>query len=323
MIKITLGKNSYSFPEAWHELKPQQYLLLCQQLFDFINGKTTIDEVRAKWFCAMTGIDFKAKDDKNDLLWENIYRISREFTFFTKIEYEKSLSAVDPELRKKLYKVPANEINSDDPVLRWVKKLKYHYVIDAVFVKNLLPSIQVGEKKVYGYKCQLIGNLLDTNLTAEQFINAGMAIDEYHKSKNEQHIDLLVSILYKIPDLQQLKKVGPVTKFAVLLNYQAIVSFLMRKTKYSLIWYREPGAKTKTNNSRFTVGASESLLSLSKLGFGNVEQLSEYNLIRYLDLLLKNIVDSVKTLNDMKESVTKISERTGLSIPLITEILDQ
>lgn len=322
MIKLALGKNSYSFPEYWHELKPQQYLLLCQQLFDYINEKISIDEARARWFCSMIGIEFKPKDDKNDLLWENIYRISREFTFFTKIEYSKSISGIDKDLRKKLYKYPPEEINSDEPMLRWAKKLKYQYILDATFAKNLLPSIQVGEKRVYGYRCKLIGNLLDTGLTAQQFIDAGTALDEYSKSKDESHLDLLISILYK-SELQQLKKLDPVTKFAVLLNYQAFVSFLIKKTKYSIIWHREPGKKSNKNKNRYEVGAGESLYSMAKLGYGTIEELSEINLMRYLDLLLKNINDSVNTLDQYKVSIVEIAERTGLSVLLVNEILNK
>lgn len=320
MIKFNLGKNSYSFPEAWHELKPHQYLLLCRQVFNFINGKITVDEMRARWFCSMAGIDFKAKDEKNELLWENIYRISREFVFFTKIEYSKPLKSVEPELRKKLHKYLPSEINTDDPVIRWVKKLEYQYKIDAVFVKNLLPSIKLGEKKVYGYKCRLLGNLLDTNLTAQQFVNAGMALAEYEKSKDEKNLDLLISILYNT-ELQQLNNVGAVTKFAVLMNYQAILSFLMHRTKYSLIWYRDPSAKQKKNENRYAVGAADSLLSLAKAGYGSIDELSEINLVRYLDLLLKNLNDSVHALNEYKLSPIEIAERTGLSVALVNEIL--
>lgn len=323
MIKVTLGKNSYSFPEAWHELKPDQYILLCANIFEYVKGDITIDEVRAKWFCAFTGITFKKADNNNDQLWENIYRISREFTFFTRIEYEKELDLIEKQLRRKLRKTPPDEIHSSDPMLRWVKKLKYEYTLDAVFAKNLLPSLSIGDKKVYGYRFDINGSVLNTTLTAEQFVNASMALDAYHKSKNNADLNLLIHILYPKSSIESIEKIDAISKFAVLLNYQAIVAYLMQKTKYSIIWYRKPDKKQKTHKNNYAVGASESLYALAKLGYGSIDDLASMNLLRYLDLLLKNIIDSVNMLNDYKLSIIEISDRTGLPVELINEILEK
>lgn len=322
-MKIKLGNNSYSFPEKWHELKPNQYHMLCEQLFDYTNGNLSIDELRAKFFCAVIGMEFKPSDDKNDLLWENIYRLSNEFRFFLKINYKGNLSPVPIELREQLKKRTPDEINSAEPIIRWVKKLKYTYAIDAVFAKNLLPSIQLKDKKLYGYRFNLSAKFLKTTLTAQQFVYASMALDAYFKSNDENDLNMLIAILYGKDNPDLFAELNPVTKFAVLLNFQAVMAFLMNKTKYSIIWHRGSNSNnTEKKKNRYAVGAADSLYSLAKLGYGSIEELTEINLVRYLDLLLKNINDSVMMLHDHEVSVADIAERTGLSIPLITEIIE-
>lgn len=321
MLKITLGKNKYSFPEKWHELKPDQYLALCRRLFEYANGKLAVDELKAKFFCDIIGIEFKKRDNENDLLWENIYRLSREFTFFLKIDYKADLKPVDLELRRKLRKFSPDEIYTDDPVIKWVRRQKYKYSIDAVFAKNLLPSIMVGEQKVYGYRFELNGSLLKTTMTAQQFINASMALDAYDKSHKDKDLNLLMAILYNKDNPDYFNKVDPVIRFAVLLNYQAIMAFITRKTKYSIIWHRGKKQEPKKEKNTYAVGAADSIYSLAKLGYGSIDDLSNYNLVRYLDLLLKNIVDSAHMLKDNDFDLAKISEHTGLSIELINQII--
>ncbi|MCK5560928.1 MAG: hypothetical protein KAJ51_10060, partial [Thermoplasmata archaeon] len=205
---------------------------------------------------------------------------------------------------------------------RWAAKLNHQYVIDAVFARNLLPEITINGRWIHGYRFELSGNLLTTNLTARRFIDANMAYNEYVNDPQPEHLDMLVKTLYfydQPPLLQKsIANISPRVKFAIVLNFQAIMAFLMQKTRYAIIWNREskPGSENK-----LAVGMADTIYRLAKDGFGTVETLDNQNLITYLDLLLKNIIDSVNALHDNEINLGEIAERTGLSIAQIKTII--
>lgn len=327
MREIYFGKNTYTFPDKWEELSREQFLQLVECLLDFREGKTNAAGCRATWFCKIAEIDTKRRDNKNDLFWENIYRASDLFDFFFEIEYldpetgePKSLKTMPREIRKKLRKKTPQEL-PDIPEFRWASKLKHRYVIDAVFAKNLLPEIIIDGALHPGYRFGLSGNLITTNLTAERFIDANIAYNEYVNDPKPEHLDMLVHVLYfnteKAIDTKLLNKISARVKFAIVLNFQAIMAFLMQKTRYAIIWNR----KGTSTDGKLTVGMADTVYQLSKDGYGPVGDIGNYNLIRYLDLLLKNIIDSVTMLNENEINIGDIAERTGLTIAQIKNII--
>lgn len=325
MRDLYFGKNTYTFPDTWEELNREQYLMLVEAIIDFQAGKTNALGCRATWFCNMAGIDTKRRDNKNDQFWENIYRASSLFNFFFELEYldaegkVKSLDKLPREIRDKLRKHPPAEL-PDEPEYQWAAKLQYRYVIDAVFPKNLLPELVINGHFYYGYRFHRSGSFIETSLTAAQFIEAIGAYNAYIENKKDEDLDQLIRTLYfyKQPAVvaKAINHAPARVKFGVLLNFQAILAFLMNKTRYSIIWGRKDDDSGRKN--KLTVGISESMYSLEKEGY---EDIGNANLFKYLDLLLKNIIDSVRMLNDNDVDLGEISEKTGLSINQIKNII--
>lgn len=325
MRKLYFGKNTYEFPDSWEELNREQYLMLIDAILDFQAGKTNALGCRATWFCEIAGIDTKHRDNKNNQFWENIYRASELFTFFFDIEYidtegkVKTLDKLPREISDKLRKHPPSEL-PDEPEYQWAAKLQYRYIIDAIFPKNLLPEININGHFYHGYRFYRSGSFLETSLTARQFIDAVTAYNAYLEKAVPEHIDKLIQVLYFNNQPQVVAKAiqhaSDRVKYGVLLNFQAILAFLMNKTRYSIIWNRK--GDENDGISKLTMGISDTVYSLEKEGYEDIENAG---LFKYLDLLLKNIIDSVRMLNEAEVDIGEISEKTGLSINQIKKII--
>ncbi len=325
MRELHFGKNTYTFPDTWEELDREQYLMLIEAIIDFQAGKTNALGCRATWFCNIAGIDTKLRDNKNDQFWENIYRASDLFRFFFEIEYldadgkVKPLDKLPREIRERLRKQPPAEL-PDEPEYQWAAKLKYRYIVDAIFPKNLLPELLINGHYYHGYRFHRSGSFLETNLTAGQFISAVGAYNVYVESQKDEDLDQLIRILYfyeKPVVIAKAINYAPARiKLGVLLNFQAILAYIMNKTRYSIIWNRKEGESEAKN--KLSVGIADTVYTLEKEGFENIENA---NLFKYLDLLLKNIIDSVRMLNDNEVDLGEISEKTGLTIQQIKKII--
>lgn len=327
MRTLFLGDNTYEFPDRWEELDKNQYLELVDSLIDYSSGKANALGCRATWFCNMAGIDIKRRDNLNDLFWENIYRAASLFTFFFEVEYfdaatgdKKTISHLPREIRENLRK------NSPDtlpnlPEYRWASKLEYRFVIDAVFPKNLLPDVIVFGKSYPGYRFNISSSVFSTSLTARDFIDATMVYNQYVETRDPENLRQLIGLLYfkNVQSSEKLvREVSERDSFAILLNFQAILAFLMNNTRYSIIWSRK---SSTASEKKLSVGVADSIYMLSKQGYGSVGELSRQNLVVYLDLLLKNVIDSVHMMHNNNATIEEIATETGLSITQVKKII--
>jgi hypothetical protein len=320
---ITVQKK-YNYPNEWEELNPEQYLMLVRLLLEFMNGKLSPQEVRIAYFLNIAKINPRMILKRNrERFHENIYRITRTLNFMFKYQYpEGSLSEVSPELQAQLEKILPSDL-PETPEIRYVKKLKRITHPDFVFSKNLVPEIKVNGKKYKGYIFELKGEIFHTTLTAEQYVNANLLYGKYIELRDIVYLDMMAATLY-CPDrndciefAKTLEKTDIATKQAVFICFQAIQTFLATRTKYAILWNRKP---TKENN-KFSLGLSDSIYSLSSAGYGSLNEVEKMDIISFFDLMLKNIIDSVKTLKDMGLKKSEIVEKTGLSFSQLNKII--
>jgi hypothetical protein len=289
-----------------------------------MQSNISAQEVRMAYFLNVSNINPKAVTKRNRARFhENLFRITRTLNFMFRYEYpDGALDEVMPELRKALVKTLPNDM-SDHVELQYVKKLKRQIFPDLVFAKNLLPEIKINGKKYSGYIFELHDEIIHTSLTAEQYVNANLLYGKYINTRNPSYLDLLVATLYcpkntdAISFADTAEKLDDVAKQAVFICFQAIQTFLATRTKYAILWNRKPTDK----NDKFSLGLSDSIYSLSSAGYGSLNEVSQMPLTAFFDLLLKNIIDAVKTLRDMKMKKDEITEKTGLSLFQINKII--
>ena len=320
MLTIYFGQHSYQIQDQWEDLTPDQFIHLVDLLTSFTNGDLTTDMVRTLFFLKVAGIKPRRirSKEKEELYSENVFRISRRLNFMFRVVYEneKAIQSMNPEVRHELLRWLPEEIEGDIPELRIARKLKKHIEIDCIFAKNLVPEIRMRRAIYPGFRMNRIGEVLNTDLPAGDFIDATTLHDQYMKSGSEEILNQMVSLLYKLPE-GVAASIPAGTRAAILFNFRAILLFLTHQTQYGILW-----KAGKTNqDEKISIGFVDSLYSLAKAGYGDTTRLKTISVVEFLDLLLKEVIDTVKTLKDAKMDLTKIAEVTKLSLNQIQSIL--
>jgi len=328
MISFYFGDNEYKFPNRWEDLTPDQYMTLLPLLQQYSLEKLSVSDVKALWLVDIAGITgMKIHRKKKDLFSENIYRMSREFTFIFDIEYpDGSLDNISPELRRKLKTTPPEDLEQT-PEVRYISRLDYQYKIAACWCKNLLPDITIGKLNLKGYQLNLRGNMLHTSLVASQFNLATELLQQYESNQDNLYLRMLVAALYApekesfnadvVADrAEELVDIDNTLLDAVLLNFQALLTFIKLKTKWGLLWRRKPSEK-----GGLSVGADDTLHNLTERNFGDFEKIERLPLTKFFDIMLKDLYDSVKKMKEYDMDIAEISSKSGLSINQVKRIL--
>ncbi len=211
----------------------------------------------------------------------------------------------------------------EEPEARFAEKLKRSYVPDLSIRRQLLPELRISRRqklKGYSFDCCRIP---ETNMTAEQFIDANQAYEAFEESRDLAYLDLLTAILYCNPYTSEkaraltelIQSISIELKNAVLLNFLGILNYLFRETQYSVL-FSQSGSKNKKKNR---LGISAILFSMSEKGYGSLQEVAGLNLFTFLDLIYKNISDAVNECLSLEMSKEEISEKLDIPMNVINE----
>lgn len=319
-IKFLVRDEEYSIPNSWEKLDSFQYIGLIRDIIDMAAGKLSIAMVRVNFICHVMGWDLKKI--KDEAAYQNLAWIAEQVTFPFLIEYpnqDEALTGLDVETRKLCKRISPYRLTGIT-VSKYLKTLDYRYVIDSCFCKQLVPFIEVDEEFYQSYKVDTSYDYLTCSLTALQFIEArsliGCSIDK---------LPLLAAILYypeRYSSEGAHELAGKFTEVpndvlqAVAFNFQAFVNYLFTKTKFKLL------TETKeSKQSAIATGALESLYNLSSDGLGDIDKVEQMNVMQYLTILRKKLIDTVHSLHASKMEIVDIEKETGLPLHIIKKIL--
>jgi hypothetical protein len=319
MLTLRFATHTYQLPDRWEELSSDQFIHLVGFLTAHSTGALTADMVKTLYFLDVAGIHKRKVHNTNqaNTFSENVYRISRNLNFMFRVVYEnnQAIRTMPSEFTNLLERWLPEDLEGDEPELRVARKLKKHVEIDCTFARNLVPYLKIKKMQYPGYRMDLTGEILNTDLPAGDFIDASTLHDQYMKTGSDQILDQMVTRLYKLPD-GTAAGIPLNTKIAILFNFRAILLFLTHRTQYGILW------NSGTNqDGKISIGFVDSLYSLAKAGYGDTTRLKTVSVVEFLDLLLKEVIDTVKSLHDMKMDLVKIAEATKLSINQINSIL--
>ena len=91
---------------------------------------------------------------------------------------------------------------------------------------------------------------------------------------------------------------------------------MFSKTQFRILVAGESEKK-----SLITTGALESLYNLSNDGLGDISTVEQMNLIKYLTILRKKLIEAVQSMGSAEMPVVDIAKNTGLPISLIKQII--
>ncbi len=280
-------KKTYEIPSRWHELDNVRFISLCAALHRFESGKTEFDRFRLEVVAALLKISLRNMKI-TDTLTENFFRISEQLTF------------------------PYTII--DDGNRRTVN---FSIILD----RQMVPSAS----RRSGYIFSLKDGMVDTSLTAEQYVDAVSLMQLYSSDPKPSILNQLFAVLYagQPYSKQTVKAVRPHAvperyKIAAYYNFRGILEWIRRLPKYDLI-FNHSGDRPTAGSS--PMGAEGSLYSLAKSGYGSYNEICKLGIFEYLDLLLQQTIESIRQLKGCGLEPTKIAEKTNLSVEQISSVL--
>lgn len=315
--------NATAFPSGWEELSPEQWLGIVEAMLDFGSGKCDFTAFQVKVAEAIVGK--LPQDPSNGVLCENIFRMTELFSFPFEYVYSDerfcNLSEANKErLRKKL----PSQLDMSDPEIRIASGFEVHVRFSLCFAAQLLPCLP-SDTDLNGYRFTCSGTLASTDMTARQYVSA-MGLLEALTPEAEYLDEILSSLLCALysgdgTDMSRYPagRIPLIEKVAVMYNFRAVNEWISRIPKYSLLFRRNPSGEGRKS----PLGMEASLYTLSEKGYGDIETVGNMNLFTYLDVLLKQTIDSVLSLHSCKMKPQEIASELGLSVEQVMTLISK
>ena len=319
--------SSRNIPSRWEELSPIQFIDVLELLLRFRKEEFSERELQVRLAVALTKNPI-IKIHYRNTKWidDRIFQHLDKMNFCFKYIYDDSrFKQLDRALQEKLSKIPPEQM-TEDPEISVARSFKRSVEIDAYITKQLLPSIYVkrGFRKMPGYRFERKGNIIDTSLTAEQYVDAMTALQQLVSSKDPIYANIIMAILYCPGEYSSTKankitnlfiNVPEIVKSAVLFNFEGILGWLCTNTKYSLMFNRS------SSKEKQPLGINAVIFSFVEKGYGNLNEVGSMNLMTFFELMYKNIVDAARQLREADMDRVKIAERLNLTIEQLNTIL--
>lgn len=319
-IRFIVKGTEYSIPNCWEQVHPANFIKLLQDVELMASGRLSVGMVRVRYVCNCMG--WKLKNFHSPEAVQNLSWIAEQVTFPFIIQYpdnDAALQDLDAETRKLCKRIDPFRLKGVG-ISRYLQRLPYKYMLDSCFCAQLVPVIEANDQLYSAYKINASFGQLTCSLTALQFIEARKVA-----AGHPDLLPLLAAILY-YPDRYSSEGAQRLAlEFAnlpieilqaIAFNFRAFVNFLFSKTEYRLLT-----AIKSDHGPAITTGALESLYNLSADGFGTANDVEQMNLLQYLTIIRKKLIESVRSLHASKMQLADIEKETGLPIHIIRQIV--
>ena len=328
MITLFFGETPHTFPNKWEELSQDQFLALAELIMKYYADQISMCQLRLLWFKKIAGLDqVKVPRKATDRFIDNVLTASRQFDFFYKLDYAGQIDSLSPETKKLIRKTPPDEINSSSGEIRYARKLEYTYQLDAVWAKNLIPSIRLNRKtSLNGWTATLDTGTLRTSLTSMQYTMGYDLLSLISSGGGRSAMILLAALLYDIDhaDTNTLALIGQLPDYilhGVVLNFQAFVSFVFSCTHFSILWNTDGKPAGESAKKEISLAMSDSMYSLCKNGYGNFKDVENMPMMTFLSIMRSDLINAIRSMSASGTETEKIAEQTHLPYEQIRKIL--
>lgn len=322
MIEFCVHQEKYGIPNNWEELTPGLFEGIMADIALVTKGKLSPAMLQVKHVCRSMGwnpcILVRNKDEET---FSNLAWLGEKVNFIFRVSYPDQDAALQ-ELSKEDYirakKTPPERL--DLPVARYLSKMDYKFVLNSCFCAQLIPEVSIQGQLYPGYTINSSFGQLTCSLTALQFIEARSLL-----SCDKGTLPLLAAILYH-PGLydsesahalaETFERLSEETLQSIAFNFTSFINYLFSATQFRILVAGESEKK-----SPITTGALESLYNLSNDGLGDIVTIEQMNIIKYLTILRKKLIETVQSMRFAEIPVVDIAKNTGLPISLIKQIV--
>lgn len=296
MITYRLRRHSYRIPDRWDDFTPQlseKFVRICGAFELFETGKIDFHSLEVAVAVALLGMDLTMVPKQNNILAENIFRLTEKLHF--------------------PYRFHDNEDGS--------RTVSVNMVLHA----NLLPRI----RRFRGYRFNVTPDgMVDCSITAEQYVEALSLMELYGKTRKDEVLDELFGTMYLQGSAAGCKvsckgagkgasRLPRVYKVAVYYNLRGILEWLKMLPDFRLIF--SPGERKSGGSS--PLGLSSSIFTLSKSGYGTLKEIQDLDLLSYLGALVQMNIDGIYALRSAGLKAGEIAEKMNLPLDCVLPYL--
>lgn len=312
--------NDKEFPSRWEELLPEQWLGVVEAMLQFCSRQCDFTAFQIRLLEAIVGK--LPQDPSNPVLCENIFRLQEVFCWPYVYAYDDTRYNKLSEKTKELLRhhLPS-QLDQGNPEVRIASSFEARVDFDLCFPSQLLPYLP-SDSAMTGYRFSCRGTLATTDLTARQYV-AAMGLLETLTPDAEYQNEILSSLLCVLytgegVDMEQYPagRISFIEKMAVMYNFRAVNEWISRIPKYAMLFNRTPSGGGRTS----PLGMEASMYALSEKGYGDIDTVGAMNLFTYLDVLLKQTMDSIFSLHSCRMKPQEIASELGLSVDQVIGI---
>lgn len=287
MLSVTFRRKVWQFPVRWSELTPEHsrlFIRMASEMADFEAGRTDFDTFTVGMTLAILGIR-KVKGGFTGTFAENIYRLGEQLDF------------------------PYRIVTAPDGTKE--------AILTVNLSENLIPRLR--HRRGYSFRYDLSGKM-DCSLTAEQYIDVLALMQAWQKTRRRSALESIAATLY--PGVNP-RRLSDAELYGVYYNFRGILSWIRAIPAYGLIFRTASETEGAPAPRKAPAGLSSSIYSLAKAGYGSIDDIAHLPLFNYLDLLLQQTVESIRSLAAASLKPTQISSKLDLPVELILEYVKE
>jgi len=290
MISAKFGKTTVQVPSRWSDFTPQLrtvFIDLCGVMDLLERDAITYNQFRALSTIALLGVDrdkVSHKEEKQDIFFENIFRLSDLLTF--------------------------------THTLRPADKEGQVVALTISLCSQLLPTLEQKDGKIIeGYRMGLSPEgIVECTITAEQYTDALGLVEMYSKTRTESSLRNLTRILYPSADLTQIHEKDMI---AVYYNFRGILEWVRNLPQYQVLFV----STGKPKGTPTPLGAGGSIFALAKSGYGTLREIRELDMFSYLSALVQMSADSIRQLASAGLKASAISDKMSIPVEIVSDYM--
>lgn len=328
MRKIYIEKQAINIPESWDELSHDQYVFIASLLYRHNIGEIDFTEVQLHSVCKILNLNLKQGKEKisfarfiNYLFASWKINCSRIYRRISREDYLAWRAAARECYLSKEVKEDLLAFN----LVQIAKKLDFLQMdnFQISFLKNPVPRLpQIGVGKKFD-----IGILINTNITAGTYADAMDLVIAWEENKDPKDpvLNYIIGMLYTGLPLKEilentkllnsLDKVEFSVKYAIYLWFVSISTYFLAHPVYSHLYKGK-----KQDGDKIRLGMAESIIRLSKAGYGSIDNMKSMNLIAFMDIQIAELQESIRGALAAGIEPIKLAEKTGRTLTQIDQL---
>lgn len=328
MRKIYIDKQVINIPETWDDLTQEQYVFIASLLYRHHIGEIDFSEVQLLSVCKILNLQVQQVKEKISLTSFINYLLASWKLNFTRIYrriYREDYIAWRAAARECYLSKEVKEDLLAFNLVQIAKELDFLQMdnFQISFLQNPVPRLpEIGVGKKFD-----IGILINTDITAGTYADAMDLMIAWEENKNPKDaiLNYIIGMLYtglplkEILDntklLNSLDKVEFSVKYAIYLWFVSISTYFLVHPVYSHLYKGK-----KQDEDKIRLGMAESIIRLSKAGYGSVDNMKSMNLIAFMDIQIAELQESIRGALAAGIEPIKLAEKTGRTLTQIDQL---